>query len=170
MAEQADFEDDDHKELYSQKFRMKFNATLLLEREEIIEKLKVVKQYKVVKRGRFLQALFYLLGYKKEQVCEPGTQKFFWKVAKKMLNDDFINKMLAFEIMGPKEGPYEKYQTLNYIEKIIAGIEQAHVDEFNHTIGRLFKWLKLAVDNRKSDIIRRRALITKARDERDAKI
>lgn len=78
--------------------------------------------------------------------------------------------MLEFEIMGPKEGKFEKYQTLNYIDKIIEGIEQAQVDDFNHTIGRLFKWLKLAVDNRKADIIRRRALITKARDERDAKI
>ena len=36
--------------------------------------------------------------------------------------------------------------------------------------GRLFKWLKLAVDNRKADIVRRRALIHKEREERDSKI
>jgi hypothetical protein len=36
--------------------------------------------------------------------------------------------------------------------------------------GRLFKWLKLAVENRKADIVRRRALISKEREERDSKI
>jgi hypothetical protein len=72
--------------------------------------------------------------------------------------------------MGKKENKFEKYQTINYIEKNIEGIEQAHVDEFNHTFGRLFKWLKLAIENRKADIIRRRALIDKARNEREANI
>jgi hypothetical protein len=44
------------------------------------------------------------------------------------------------------------------------------VDEFNMVAGRLFKWLKLAVENRKADIVRRRALISKEREERDSKI
>jgi len=36
--------------------------------------------------------------------------------------------------------------------------------------GRLFKWLKLALENRKLDIVRRAALIQKERQERDSKI
>ena len=44
------------------------------------------------------------------------------------------------------------------------------VEEFNLTAGRLFKWLKLAIENRKYDIIRRRALVHKEREERDSKI
>jgi hypothetical protein len=36
--------------------------------------------------------------------------------------------------------------------------------------GRLFTWLKLAIENRKLDIVRRAALIQKEREERDSKI
>ena len=78
--------------------------------------------------------------------------------------------MEKYEIQGPKGGEYKPYQTINFIEKIIEGIDPVEVDEFNMIAGRLFKWLKLAVDNRKADIIRRRALIHKEREERDSKI
>jgi hypothetical protein len=36
--------------------------------------------------------------------------------------------------------------------------------------GKLFNWVKFAVENRKRDIIRRLALIQRERDERDNKI
>mmetsp|Transcript_28748 Transcript_28748/g.43419 ORF Transcript_28748/g.43419 Transcript_28748/m.43419 type:complete len:198 (-) Transcript_28748:7-600(-) len=78
--------------------------------------------------------------------------------------------MRDYEFRGPKDGKYEAYQTLNYVEKNIEGIEPTEVDEFNMTAGRLFRWLKLALENRKFDIIRRRALIQKERDERESKI
>jgi len=66
--------------------------------------------------------------------------------------------MYEFEIMGPKEGDFKKYQTINYIEKNIAGIDAAAVDAFNMVAGRLFKWLQLSVESRKLDIVRRKAL------------
>ena len=72
--------------------------------------------------------------------------------------------------MGPKEGKFAPYQTLNFIERTIEGIDPVEVEEFNLVAGRLFKWLKLAVENRKLDIVRRRALIHKEREERDSKI
>ena len=140
------------------------------EREEFTSRLEELKKIKVFKYGRFMQAMMYLLGFSKDQVVEPGTQKFHWKTAKTLLNEDFIEKMANYEIMGPKEEAYAKYQTLNYIEKIIDGIEQAQVDEFNMAAGRLFRWLKLAIENRKLDIVRRKALILKEREERDSKI
>jgi len=117
-----------------------------------------------------MQSLFYLLGYTKEQVVEPGTQKFFWKSAKTLLNEEFVQKLLNFETMGPKTEEFVSYQQLNFIERNISGIVPADVDEFNMTLGRLFKWLLLAVENRKNNIIRRKALIAKDRDERDSKI
>jgi hypothetical protein len=140
------------------------------EREEFKTRMDDFKKYKVVKYGKFMQALMYLLGYDKEKVVEPGTQKFFWKTAKTLINDDFLEKMEKYEIQGPKNGEFTPYQTINFIEKITQGIDPLEVDEFNMVAGRLFKWLKLAVDNRKADIIRRRALIHKEREERDSKI
>ena len=78
--------------------------------------------------------------------------------------------MEKYEIQGAKGGEFKPYQTINFIERIIEGIDPLEVDEFNMIAGRLFKWLKLAVENRKADIIRRRALIHKEREERDSKI
>lgn len=59
---------------------------------------------------------------------------------------------------------------MNFIERSIAGIQPAEVEEFNMTLGRLYKWLLLAIENRRLNIVRRKALIQKDRDERDSKI
>ncbi len=72
--------------------------------------------------------------------------------------------------MGPKEGEFKKYQTINYIDTLIAGIDPVLVEEFNYTASRFHRWLLLAIESRKLDIIRRKALIQKERDERDSKI
>jgi hypothetical protein len=87
-----------------------------------------------------------------------------------LIGDEFVKRMRNFEVMGAKKGPFTKYQTINYIETAIEGIEQAKVDEFSFTFGRLFRWLKDAVENRKTDIIWRKANSHKDREERDFKI
>jgi len=58
-----------------------------------------------------------------DKVVEPGTQKFFWKTAKTLMDDEFISRMKSYEVIGPKSGEFQKYQTINFIEKNIAGIE-----------------------------------------------
>ena len=83
---------------------------------------------------------------------------------------EFIDKMSEYDFMGPKEGEYKPYQTLNYIEKNIDNIDPVDVENYNMVAGRLYRWLKLALENRKLDIVRRKALIQKERDERDSKI
>ena len=103
-------------------------------------------------------------------MSEPGTQKFHWKKAKQLLNNDFIEKMEAYEFMGPKETAFKSYQTLNYITKNTEGITLKQVEDINMAAGKLFKWLQLATENRKLDIIRRKALVQRERDERDSKI
>lgn len=117
-----------------------------------------------------MQALFYLLQYDKAGIVEEGTQKFFWKTARDKIDDAFLNKMKNYQIMGEKTGEYKPYQTINFIEKLIAEITPEAVDLFDMTAGRLFRWLLLALENRKADIVRRKALIQKERDERDSKI
>jgi hypothetical protein len=37
-----------------------------------------------------MQGLLYFLGYDKEKVVEPGTQKFFWKFAQTLINESFL--------------------------------------------------------------------------------
>jgi len=78
--------------------------------------------------------------------------------------------MSEFKVLGPKEDTFTTYQTINYCEKIIAGLEQEVVEGHHPTFGKLFKWLKLAIDTRKADITLRLAMAKKARDEREKKI
>ena len=120
--------------------------------------------------GKFMQATFYLLRYEKDNIVEEGTQKFYWKKAKTLIDASFVEKMQNYTVMGEKRDEYKPYQTINYVERLIEGILPEQVDEFNMTAGRLFKWLLLAVESRKTDVIRRRALLQRERDERDAKI
>ena len=159
--------DDDHRTLCGNKFHLEYQCLIFKEREEFQTRFADLKNYKVIKYGKFIQGLLYFLGYDKEKVTEPGTQKFFWKTAKTLMDDDFLTKMEEYDFRGPKEGVYKPYQTLNFIEKIITGINAEEVDEFNMVAGRLYKWLTLALENRKNDIVRRKSLIHKQREERD---
>ena len=50
------------------------------------------RDYKVVRFPRFWQSLFYFLGYSREEICEEGTNKLFWKIASRKLNDGLFEK------------------------------------------------------------------------------
>lgn len=64
-----------------------------------------------------MQCIFYLLGYTREEVCQEGSNKFFWKYAKKLVNEEFLERVLAFNTFGLKTNPIKAYQTLNFLEK-----------------------------------------------------
>lgn len=75
--------------------------------------------------------------------------------------------MIYFNALGPKEEPFERYQTLNFIERNIDSINPDDVDTYNLCLGKLFKWALLALKTRKDDITRRKALKLKARELRE---
>jgi len=56
---------------------------------------------------------------------------------------------------------------LNFIERNVESVNPEEVDAYNLTLGRVFKWLLLAVRTRKDDITRRKAMTKKAREERE---
>jgi len=57
--------------------------------------------------------------------------------------------MANYKALGPKSSAFTLYQKLNYVEKLIAGLEQEPVENHNSTFGRLFKWLTLGIATRK---------------------
>jgi len=57
-----------------------------------------------------MQGLLYLLGYSKDKVVELGTQKFDWKSAKALLDEEFVERLMNFETMGPKNQEFKSYQ------------------------------------------------------------
>jgi len=82
--------------------------------------------------------------------------------AKKRLDGDFIKKLCKYKPFRPKAEEFEKYQTINFIEKNIAAINHEEVEAYSQTLGKLFKWLQTAIKTRKEDIIRRKAAYVKA--------
>ena len=86
------------------------------------ERLIKFNQYNVVKMIRIMQSLFYLLKFNREDLCEIGTNKLFWKKAKNFWDENLLNELNEYTPIGPKEGEYKRYQTINFIEKNLEGI------------------------------------------------
>lgn len=112
----------------------------------------------VLKMPRILQSVFYLLQYKRQDVCQPGTNKFNWKLAKAHFDETFLEKMAAYSPIGLRRGPTQiHYTTLNFIEKNLEGLVQEEVEaQCGHEIARLFRWVSLCVKTRKEDVLYRK--------------
>jgi hypothetical protein len=118
---------------------------LFKERTEIKTSLLSLCKFNVVKFKRILQSSFYLLGYTREQICEVNSNRLFWKKAKELFDDSFIEKMVTYNPIGERPAKFELYQTLNFIESNLEGILVEELDAYHHGISRLFKWLNLAI-------------------------
>lgn len=132
-------------------------------KKEILE----FKNYRVVKFPRFWQSFFYFLGYSREEICEEGTNKLFWKKAKNKLNDGVFEKMKTYTHVGPKDKEYKRYQLLNFIEHNMDGISIEDIEQYSYVLSRLYKWLTTLIEMRKEDITKRKETKEKEREERD---
>lgn len=125
------------------------------------------KKYRVIKFTRFWQSLFYFLGCNREDICEEGTNKLFWKKAQNRVGQWLSENMGEYTHSGPKEKEFKKYQKINFIEKNIDGINIEDIEQYSFPLSRLFKWLTTKIEMRKDDIIRRKEIKEKEREERD---
>jgi hypothetical protein len=147
------------------KIRFRF-LTELFQKDKWKTELLGFNDLKVIKHTRILQSLFYLLKYNREQICEDGTNRLFWKKAKKFFNDDILTKIAAFSPYGPKTEEYKKYQMINFIEKNLSESEIEAVEEYNPALAKLYKWLQTAIEFRKEDVKKRHHTINKLKEER----
>lgn len=119
---------------------------------------------------KIIQSLMFLLCLPRAEICEPDSNKLFWKAAKCYLDGRLQNAMVDYQVLGAKDGEFKAYQTINYCEKLIAETQQEDVDAYSSAFGRVFRWLSTAISLRKQDIIRRKAATRRARENREAKI
>lgn len=168
--EYKESQNEEIKHIMTVQYSLRYQAQLFIVFQDYIDRLNQFKQYKVIKFDKCIQSLLYFLQYPQEKVCEPGTQDFYWKIAKNLLDEKMLKHMEIVRLKGPKHGDYKKYQTLNWIEKNIKDIDENEVFEYNMLLGKLFKWLKLAIETRKLDIVKRMALIAKNRNDREQKM
>ena len=86
-------------------------------RNELLE----FSNFRVLKFTRVWQALFYFLGYTKEEICHEGTNALDWNKAKHLLtqklNDqhEFFFRIFGYTPFGPKEEEFQPYQSINWI-------------------------------------------------------
>ena len=69
----------------------------------------VLTKKKVVKYQGFIKCIFYLLGFKKEDICVDGSQLLFWKKARHLWNDKLIDKMKNYKIQGSMNSEVKSY-------------------------------------------------------------
>jgi hypothetical protein len=109
----------------------------------------------------------------REEICEPGTNKLRWKIAKKWLKPDtkIWDMMAEYEGNGSKEDDYTGYQCIPFIEKNLENISVEDVSPYNQVVaGRIISWVLNALRLRKGDITRRKALFRRAIELREEAI
>jgi|LauGreDrversion4_2_1035121.scaffolds.fasta_scaffold508027_3 hypothetical protein len=119
---------------------------------------------------RIIQSLLFLLQVDRQQICEPNSNKLFWKAAKQLLSGTMQQLMVDYRVCGAKAGDFKAYHTVNYAEKLISEIDAESVENYSQAFAKIFKWLQSAISLRKQDIIRRKALTRKARENRESRI
>ena len=80
--------------------------------------------------------------------------------------------MIDYQMYGETKGRRQckAYQTVPYVENVLKGLVQEDIDAYHVGLGKLFKWMKTAIDGRKQDIVRRKSLQQKAKEVRAGKI
>ena len=125
----------------------------------------------VIKYPRIFQALIYLLHFHtREQICERETNKLQWKnTATFMINnspESIFYKMNEYWPIGPKEGEYKEYQKLKFIRENLEGVNEEDVDEYSITLGKIYRWLLMALELRIEDVTNRKKQKEKEREYR----
>lgn len=131
-------------------------------------------KYHVVKMPKVFQALFYMLGYRREDICERDTNKIEWKKARQILlgpNQDgaeFFKRIGDYNPFGPKEDQFTQYQKLRFLKKTVRKHEQEieKIEEYSIPLSKLFKWMLYSIELRGQDVIHRREHKNKLKEER----
>lgn len=146
--EAKEYEDDEQKEIEVGQLRLTATAKVF-QTGAWEEYIKEIREQHVIKMPKIVQSLLFLLQEDRAQICEPDSNKLFWKKAREFMNGTMQNSMVDYKVLGPKEGEYKAYETINYCEKLIADIQQEDVDNYSNAFGKLFKWLSTAISLRK---------------------
>ena len=71
--------------------------------------MKEIQEQNVIKMPKIIQALMFLLRLPREEICEPGSNKLFWKKAKRFFDGRLQEAMVNFKVLGPKEDDFRAY-------------------------------------------------------------
>ena len=127
-------------------------------------------KYRVVKYLSVFQAIWYLLGYTKEDLNTPGTTVLNWKNAKNWIKEEFFTEVLNFDHRGAKPKEVKNYAKILHLIKKIEKLNPEDIDNYNLGLGRLFRWLSMSLRLRKLNIEIRKENFEKKVNDRFNKI
>ena len=125
------------------------------------------KDLSIMKFPRVLQTLFYLLKYKREEVCERDTSKLDFKRTKPYIDEELFDRMSNYQPFGPNDSEFEPYQKLSFLTRNLETISDEQVDEFSIPLGKILRWVRMALDVRTEDVRRRKNIISILKHERE---
>jgi hypothetical protein len=103
-----------------------------LQEEGVRKQITDLKNYRLIKFPKILQNCFLLLGMKTEDFNEKKSHLLNWKVIRNtLINDELIDKLLAYEYKGPKEAEIPSYSYINRIKERLSKISQDDVNYYN---------------------------------------
>ena len=80
--------------------------------------------------------------------------------------DSIYFKMNEYWPLGPKEAEHKEYQKLKFIQANIDQINEEEVDEYSMVLGKIFRWLLMALELRIEDVTNRKKGKEKEREFR----
>ena len=140
-----------------------------LEEEVYATRFEDLVHRKVVKHQNIIKAVFYFLGYDKNLICVEDSQLLFWKKARSLWNADLIKKMHNYNFSGPKEHKVPRYKKINFVEKYMQTVSVEELNGYNSSLGLIYRWMQMAIETRKRDIIHRLSISKTKREERAEK-
>lgn len=112
----------------SDEVRLQVVKEQLLNKDLCLKHLLNLANYRIIKFPRILQNAFYLAGFKKEDINEPGTNVLNWrKVRQHHFNEEFVTKLLGYNYAGPKDSTVERYAAVNRINRRVNEISRLHL-------------------------------------------
>lgn len=126
-----------------------------------------LKDLNIMKIPRVLQSLFYLLGYTREDICERDTNMLDFKKVKSMIDNELFMKMSEYDPFGSRENEFKEYQKLSFLQRNSDSMEEEKVDDYSVILGRILRWVNMALDLRIEDVRNRRDTVAELKFERD---
>lgn len=78
--------------------------------------------------------------------------------------------MGTFNPLGKRDGQFKDYQKISFLKKNIADLEEEKVEEFSLVMGKILKWIRLAIEIRCEDVVNRRDTVEFIKQDREQAI
>ncbi|CAD8201854.1 unnamed protein product [Paramecium octaurelia] len=120
---------------------------------------------RVIKFPNIIKALFYLLGYKKEEITLEN--KLNWKIVASQIDYRFLAKLALINHRGPKEAPLQ-HATISRLQKLVDVYDEEKVTNYNWALGYLQRFLTLYCKLRKEDVAIRKEILQEKKQQLQA--